>query len=75
MVLRVLSGEDDPATINDTFIVLILKVASPEEMGQFRPISLYNVIFKIVSKVVTNRLKVVLPKIISEEQSAFVPGR
>ena len=53
----VLSGEDDPALINDTFIVLIPKVASPEELGQFRPIGLFNVIFKIVSKVVANRLK------------------
>jgi len=39
----VLSGEDDPALINDTFIVLIPKVASPEELGQFRPIGLFNV--------------------------------
>lgn len=33
VVLRVLRGEDDPAIINDTFIVLIPKVASPEELG------------------------------------------
>jgi hypothetical protein len=59
-VIRVLQGEDDMREINQTFIVLIPKVASPEELGQFRPISLSNVIFKIASKVVANRLKTCL---------------
>lgn len=75
VILRVLKGEDDPAVINNTLVVLIPKVATPEELGQFKPISLYNIIFKIASKVAANRLKKVLPEIISEEQSAFVPGR
>lgn len=74
-VLRVLDGHDDPACINKTFIVLIPKVASPTELGQFRPISLCNVIYKISSKVLANRLKIVFSAIISEERSAFVPGR
>lgn len=74
-VLKMLRGEDDPAIINDTSIVLIPKVEKPEELGQFRPISLCNVVYKIASKTVANRLRKILPKIVSEEQSAFVPGR
>lgn len=55
IVLCILRGEDDPAVINNTCIVLIPKVARPEELGQFRPISLCNVIYKIASEVVANR--------------------
>jgi hypothetical protein len=74
VVLRILRGEDDPSVINKTFIMLIPKVANSEELGQFRPISLCNVLYKIASKVTANRLKIILPHIILEGQSTFVPG-
>ena len=74
-VLQVLNSRIHPGLINQTFIALIPKIKTPTSPKEFRPISLCNVIFKIVSKVVVNRLKHLLPSIIHSAQSAFVPGR
>ena len=60
---------------NATSITLIPKVRHPQTISQFRPIALCPVLYKIAAKAIANRLRCYMDDIISEEQSAFVPGR
>lgn len=64
-----------PSYLNDTNVVLIPKKENVDTMKDLRPIALCNVLYKIIAKVLANRLKGILPKVITENQSAFVSGR
>ena len=61
--------------MNDAMLVLIPKVLKPEKIMQFRPISLCNVLFKIITKMMVLRLKHLMPKLIGPAQASFIPGR
>lgn len=68
------TGYLDPK-INHTYICLVPKITSPLQVKDFRPISLCNIAYKLISKILVDRLKPWLHHLISEFQSAFIPGR
>lgn len=68
-------GVPIPKSIASTLIVLLPKKEVCSSFADFRPISLCNFINKVFTKVLCNRLKPLLPSLISKEQSAFVHGR
>ncbi|KAL0006672.1 hypothetical protein SO802_008174 [Lithocarpus litseifolius] len=74
-ILAWLNSGTLPTPLNHTFIALIPKIHNPEHAHQYRPISLCNVLYKIYSKVLANRLKKLMPHIITEHQSAFTKDR
>ena len=62
-------------SLNSTFIVLVLKKGGVEDIQDFRPISLVNSLYKLIAKVLANRLKKVMSKLVNIAQNAFVAGR
>lgn len=62
-------------SLNATFMALIPKEEQQNTLEKFRPIALCNVIYKIILKVITNRLKPLLPILILQKQSRYVEGR
>ncbi|GAU49883.1 hypothetical protein TSUD_408220 [Trifolium subterraneum] len=73
--LNVLNNNGDPTPLNNTHICLIPKCNNPSSPNDFRPISICNVTLKIITKTLTNRIKLVLPDVISYNQGAFIDGR
>ncbi|KAL4291122.1 hypothetical protein GQ457_14G012230 [Hibiscus cannabinus] len=61
--------------INKANLIMIPKTSSPKTIHEFRPIGCCNFIYKIIARIMTSRLKPLMPYIISPSQTAFVPGR
>ena len=60
---------------NSTFLVLIPREVNPTTFDRFRPISLCNASYKILSKLLVNKIKPLLGKLISPSQGGFIKGR
>ena len=75
MVHNFFSSENLEGFINRTKIVLIPKIDRPVVWSHCRPINLCNVTYKIVTKIIANRLKHIMDKVISLMQASFVKGR
>lgn len=62
-------------SINVSFLVLVPKKGGAKDLKDFRPISLVGSIYKLLAKMLVNRVKKVVGKVISRSQNAFVEGR
>lgn len=63
-----------PKSWGQTFVAFIPKIPNSKHVADFCPISLCNICYKIISKLLANRLSIVLPKLIGKEQAGFVKG-
>jgi hypothetical protein len=64
-----------PYGLNHNFITLVPKREKPRTISDYRPISYVNFLYKIISIIIYSRIKHLLPYLIAENQSAFVPDR
>ena len=64
-----------PEYLNKTLIMLILKCKSPESLYDYWPISLCNLVYKLVTKIIVGHLRHLLPSLVSPFQTAFMLGR
>ena len=62
-------------SLDATFLVLVPKKGGAKDLKDFRPISLVGSLYKLLVKVLANKIKKIMGKVISESQNAFVEGR
>lgn len=75
LIKHCFSSASIPNGLNHTNLVLIPKVKHPSRPVEYRPIALCNILYKIVVKIIAQRLKPMLDQLVDKAQSAFVPGR
>ncbi|XP_020412737.1 uncharacterized protein LOC109947231 [Prunus persica] len=75
LVFKCFSSGSVPEYLNSTLVTLVPKIINPQSMLQFRPISLCNTLYKVVSKIIVGRLRPLMCKLVSPNQVSFVPGR
>lgn len=68
-------GKPTLAAANHTFLTLINKTPQATYMADFRPISFVNMIYKLLSKLVADRMSKITPKLISPHQTTFIQGK
>ena len=74
-IKRIFMEKKVPEYLNTTHLALIPKIQGPETLGNYRPISLCNTVYKVLTKIIVARLRPFLGKLISPLQTAFIPGR
>ena len=74
-IKKIFSERRVPEYLNKTHIALIPKIQGPETLGNYRPISLCNSVYKVVTKIIVARLRPFMGNLISPLQTEFVPGR
>ena len=74
-MLNILNNQEDVRTWNKILFTLIPKVKTPNTVKELWLIILFNVLYKIVSRTIKNRFRLVLDEVIGDHYSAFVPGR
>ena len=74
-VLTTFSTKCVPSYLNQTLVVLISKRNGPKILGHFRPISLCTSIYKMISKIIVNRIRPHMQHLVSPFQATFILGR
>ena len=64
-----------PRGSNASFVALIPKISQPQSLNDYRPISLIGCMYKVIAKLLANRLRILLDELIDERQTAFIKNR